>query len=446
MPALTVTPARGGLPLLGHALRMRNDPLGFFESLRDQGDIVKIKLGPQTAYVVTSAEVIREMLVVKPREFDKGASLEQMRTVFGNGLANSDGELHRQHRLLMQPAFRRDRIAEYARLMSNEIRMVADTWTDGQKFDVSREMSALTLAVTCRAMMSSDVAGELTTEMQHGMPFVLDVMYGRMVNPLGKALEKLPTARNRKFVKTLERLHRMADKVVADYRRGDESERNDLLTLLLLAKDAETGTSLSDQEVHDQIMTILVAGTETTASTLSWAFHALAEHPAMESRLHAEVDEVLSGRTAEYEDLRKLPYTTQLVSETLRYYPPAWILTRRAKHDVDLSGYLIPSGTSIMFSPYVVHRDRNLYQDPDEFDPDRWSPERAGEIPREAIAHFGAGPRKCIGDVFAIVEASLALATIAAQWRLRPTNTVKVEQSAGMTLAPQKLHMIIDKR
>lgn len=424
---------------------MRNDPLSFFNSLREQGDIVEIRLGTQRAYVVTSAELVREILVVKPREFDKGAQFDEVRSMLGNGLANSDGETHRRHRLLMQPAFRRDRIADYAKLMRDEIVTAIDGWQDGQQIDVRKAMNALTLSVTCRAMMSSDAADELVRELQHGMPFVLDLMYKRMVNPLVKTMAKLPTSRNREFTETLARLHRLADELVANYRRDTDSDRHDLLTMLLLAKEAETGDTLSDQEVHDQIMTVLVAGTETTASTLSWVFHLFSQYPDVEKRVHAEIDEVLNGRPAEYEDLKQLTYTAQVVSETLRYYPPAWLLTRRAKQDVDLKGHRIPAGTSVMFSPWVIHHDPKIYREPDRFDPDRWSPDRAAEIPREAIVQFGAGPRKCIGDVFAVVEASLAIATIAGRWRFLPTDA-KVEPLAGMALWPRELVMKLERR
>jgi pentalenene oxygenase len=424
---------------------MRNDPLGFFDSLRSQGDIVMIQLGPQRAYVVTSAELVREILVTRSREFDKGAAMEEARAMFGDGLATSEGETHRRHRLLMQPAFRRDRLAQYAELMTNEITSLVDTWQDGQQLDVRKEMSALTLAVTCRAMMSSSAADDLIDEMQHGLPFILEVMYKRMVNPLAKLTRNLPTARNREFVSRLSRLHVLADKVVADYRLSGESENNDLLTMLLLAAEAGTGDSFSDQDVHDQIMTLLVAGTETTASTLSWIFHAISEHPAVEKRVHAEVDNVLAGRTVDYGSLSKLTYTAQVVKEALRYYPPAWMITRRAKIDTSLGGHQIAAGASVMFSPHIVNRDPGLYENPAEFDPDRWSPERVKDIPQEAVLNFGAGPRKCIGDAFAVMEASLTLASIASQWRLRPAGG-QVTRLAGMALWPQNLHTTLQRR
>jgi pentalenene oxygenase len=431
---------------LGHALQLRNDPLGFFRSLRDLGDIVEIKLGTQRTFVVTSANLVREMLVVKPREFDKGAQFEEVRAVLGNGLANSDGETHRRHRLMMQPAFRRDRIAEYAKLMHEEIVNATKDWQDGQELDLRKNMTALTLAVTCRALMSSKSADELVGALQDGLPFVLDVMYKRLVNPLAKATAKLPTGTNRQFTETVARLHRMADAIVAEYRGSEEEDRNDLLTMLMLAREDETGAGMTDQEVHDQIMTILVAGTETTATTLSWMFQLLTSHPEVEKRLHAEVDEVLDGRAPEYADVPKLTYTAQVVSETLRFSPPAWMLSRRARNDIELDGYRIPAGAPVMFSPYALHRDPEVYPEPDVFDPDRWSPDRVKQIPRDAIAQFGAGPRKCIGDVFAIVEATLAAATIAGGWRIRPVGEAEVTPFAGMVLWPKDMKLKLEKR
>ncbi|WP_067464104.1 cytochrome P450 [Nocardia amamiensis] len=444
MSASVIPAASGGIPLLGHALRLRRNPLEFFESLREQSDIVRIKLGPQGVYVLSSAELVRQALVVEQRHFDKGAAVENAGELIGNGLLSSEGEEHRRQRLLMQPAFRRDRIAHYAEIMRNQIIEQTATWEEGRVLDVREEMTALTLAVTGKTLISSDLGNDLAAEIQHGLPRIFDLLYKKMVSPL-PVLNKLPLPRNREWAKRLARLHPMVDRVIANYRR-DESSARDLLGMLLNARDAEAGAALSDQEIHDQITTILVAGAETTAATLSWVFYLLTEHPEVEARLHAEVDQVLAGRPAEYADCRQLTYTAQVISESLRCYPPAWILTRRATEDVELGGFRIPKGASVMFSPYVVHRDSRLFADPERFDPDRWSPERVGEIPREAMVQFGGGSRKCIGDVFAVVEATLALATIAGRWRLCAQPGSTFEKAVGTTFSPRNLFLTLTER
>ncbi|WP_040698873.1 cytochrome P450 [Nocardia vinacea] len=443
MSAPVVAGAPGGIPLLGHALSLRDDPLPFLESLRDIGDIVQIKLGPQRAYVLNSAELARDVLVAKQRCFDKGPQIQAARGLLGDGLISSEGDVHRRHRLLMQPAFRRDRIAEYAQIMREQIVEQTDAWCAGQVLDLRVEMTALTLAVTGKTLISSDLGEELVAEMQHSMPRIFDLIHQRLTSL--PVLNRLPLARNREYAALLARLHPMIDKVVAEYRGSDTGEP-DLLAMLFDARDAETGKAMSHKEIHDQIMAILMAGSETTAAALSWVFHVLTEHPDIEGRLHAEVDRVLDGRPAEYADARQLTYTAQVISEVLRCYPPAWIITRRATEEVELTGHRIPAGASVIISPYVVQRDPRLFADPNTFDPDRWSPERAGQIHRDSILQFGGGARKCIGDVFGVIEATLALATIAARWRLIATPGVTVEKVARTTFTPRNLLLTLEKR
>ncbi|MEV0252127.1 cytochrome P450 [Nocardia sp. NPDC050712] len=444
MPTSTITAAPGSIPLLGHALRLHDDPLGFFESMREYGEIVRIRLGSQDAYVLNSPELIREVLVAKAREFSKGTQIEGARDLFGYGLVSSEGATHRRQRLLMQPAFRRDRIAEYARTMRSEIVAQTGGWSDGDAFDIRVEMTTLALSVAAKTMMSSELGDGLVTAMKQSLPRLLELLYRRMINPLPR-LNALPLPRNREYARILATLHPMIDAVIADYKRH-EVEHDDLLGALLRATDPETGATLSDTEVHDQITAILVAGSETTAATLSWAFHLLTEHPEVEARLHAELDDVLDGRPAEYADVRRLPYTAQIVSETLRHSPPAWLITRRATVDVEVGGYPIPAGGSILISPYAVQRDPALFEEPARFDPDRWSPERVAMIPRNAVLQFSNGPRKCIGDVFAVVEATLALATIAGQWQLRVQPGARFEKVAASTYTPRNLSMAARKR
>ncbi|MBU3067062.1 cytochrome P450 [Nocardia sp. NEAU-G5] len=429
---------------MGHALRLRNNPLEFFESLRDYGDIVGIELGPRRAYVLNSPALIREMLVVKPRMFNKGAQIQGGKDLLGNGLLSSEGETHRRHRLMMQPAFRRERIALYAQTMQQQLVERTATWRDGQVLDAQIELSSLTLAVATKTLISSEIGKDLIAEMLHSLPRIFDLLYRRLVTPVS-LLNRLPLPRNREYAARLARLHPMVDKVIADY-RAEDIPRDDLLSMMLRLRSEEDGSGMTDEEIHSQVASILVAGTETAAATLCWTFHLLSRSPEAEARLHAEVDDVLGGRPASFADLPRLTYTGQVIREALRCYPPAWFITREAVDDVELGGYRIPRGTPVMYSTYAVHRDSRWYPDPERFDPDRWSSERVDSIPREAILPFGSGARKCIGDVFALVETTLAVATIATGWRMSAEPGAVVEKVATTTLVPRNLHLTLHRR
>jgi pentalenene oxygenase len=264
------------------------------------------------------------------------------------------------------------------------------------------------------------------------------------VDPTG-LLARLPLAANREFDTALGRLHALIDGIVGDYRRSGE-DRGDLLSALLAARDDEDGGRMSDQEIHDQVMTLLLAGVETTASALTWAWHLLASHPEAEARLHAEVDEVLGGRAPTYADVPRLAYTQRVFTETLRLYPPAWMFTRMTAEPTELGGHLLPSGTDVLISPYVIHRIPELFASPAAFDPDRWLPERAQDVARGSYLPFGGGSRKCIGDVFGMTEATLALAALASRWRLRPVPGTVVKARAGMSLTAGPLPMVPEPR
>ncbi|NUP27873.1 MAG: cytochrome P450 [Nocardia sp.] len=443
MSTSAIITAPGGLPLLGHALQFRRDPLAFFEFLRDEGDIVSIELGPQRAYVLSSPDLIHEVLVAQARLFDKGAQIQGARDLFGNGLVASEGAEHRRQRLMMQPAFRRDRIANYAGVMREEVASHVDYWYDGRTFDVRVEMTSLALAVAAKTLIASEVGEKLATEVKYGMPRLLELFFRRMTSPV-PALKRLPLPGNREYDAILKRFHGLVDGVIADNKR-DSTPRNDLLSMLL-AERGEDGEPLSDRAIHDQLIAIIVAGSETTAALLSWVFHVFGEYPEIEARVHTELDDVLDGRPAEYTDLPRLTYTANVVSETLRLYPPAWIVTRRSRAEVELGRYRIPAGADVLMSPYAVQRDPRFFTNATTFDPDRWSRDRIAAVPRRAMLQFGSGVRKCIGEDFAVVEGTLALAIIAGRWRLRPDPGSRMQKIAASTYTPRNLVMVAQER
>jgi pentalenene oxygenase len=433
--------APGALPLFGHTLRFLRDPLHFLRSLPAFGDVVTIRLGPVNALVVCTPELTRRVLV-DDRTFDKGGFLfDRGREVVGNGLATCPYQEHRRQRRLIQPTFHRANLPAYAREMSAQVRAAADAWQPGRTIDVLAETTMLSLR-TATATFFSATPAAVRESLITDMATVGAEAYRRMLLPPRAAA--IPTPGKRRFDRARTRFRQTVDCVIADY-RADNVDRGDLMSMLLAAQDDLAGPDaqgyLSDDEVSDQVMTFFFAATETLGASLAWALHLLGRHPRIEERLHAEVDAVLNDRVATFEDLPRLEVTRNIITETQRLYPPTWLLTRRTTVDTELGGRAVLAGTVVVYSPYLVHHRADLYRDPERFDPDRWVPERAKSIPRDAYLAFGAGARKCIGDSVAMTEATLALATIAARWRLEPAPGRQVKASPSALLNPTGLYM-----
>ncbi len=409
--------APGALPVLGHVLPLLRNPLDFLTSLPSRGDLIELRFGPRRAYLAAHPELALHVLL-EARTFDKGGPLfEKTRVLIGNGLVATDFDTHKHQRRLVQPAFHPARIPGYAALMRQEIAAELATWQAGQTIDINEAMHALTLRVTARTLFSTEVGAQVVPEVAHCMPVIMRGVYKRMVAPTG-LMELLPTKEKHRYYDAHARMHRIITETVADH-RGAGTDQGDLLSILINEHDPHTGERLSDQEIHDQVLTLLIGGTETTGNAMAWALRVLSEHPDIEARLHEEVDHVLGGRMPGFEDVHALDYTRRILNETLRMYPPAWLLTRTVTRDVELAGRLLKPGTIVMYSPYLLGRDPNSYADPERFDPDRWLPRRADEVPRGAMLPFGAGNRKCVGDQFGVTEITLTLAAIASRWRLR---------------------------
>ncbi|MEU5161912.1 cytochrome P450 [Streptomyces sp. NPDC020875] len=436
--------APGGLPVLGNALQLFRQPLDFLPGLRHEGDLVQLRIGPATAYLACTHDVVQEVLH-NPRTFDKGGEfIDTMKLLLGDGVGTCPAASHRRQRRFIQPAFQRDRLTRYGRVMEDEAAALARTWRPGGLVDAGTEMSRLTTRVTARMMFSADIAADAVAEVQRSFPIVWKGVYRRMIIPF-PLLHALPTVANIRFGQALRRLDDVIARMLAAY-RADSTERDDILTVLLNARDERTGLGLTDAEIRDELMTVLAAGVETPASGLTWALHLLAENPDVESRLLREVDLVLAGRPARLEDLPALPYTQRVVAEALRLYPPVWFITRRAVTDTRLAGHPVPAGSSILFSPYALHRDPAVFADPERFDPDRWLPENACRLPRNANVTFGGGSRKCLGDVLANHEVTLALASITAAWRLRPLPGHRIRPVAKAELTTGPLPMTTEAR
>jgi cytochrome P450 len=430
--------APGALPLLGHTLSLLRNPWRFFASLPDHGDLVGIRIGPIEAIVVCAPELIRQVLL-NDHVFDKGGPVfDQAREVLGDGLGTCPHRLHRRQRRLVQPTFHPTRLPGYAHVMTERIAEMTGSWRDGQALDVLSEMMTLTSRTLVETMFSDALPAALLGEMLDDLTTVLGGIYKRMLMP--PPVDKLPFFGNRRYDRAGLRLREAIGRVISE-RRASGTDRGDLLSTLLSARDPADNQGLSDTEITDQVFIFFFAGTETTACTLAWAVHLLAQHPEIEHRLHAEVDAVLAGAPASYEDLPKLELTGRVVTETLRIYPAAWILTRTITTDTHLGGHPIPAGSTLIYSPYLLHHRPDLYPDPDRFDPDRWTNGHTPQPPRQILIPFGGGARKCIGDTFAITEATLALATITARWRLRPLPGHHVHPAPAVSLRPRGLRM-----
>ncbi|KNB50902.1 hypothetical protein AC230_20695 [Streptomyces caatingaensis] len=403
--------APGRLPLLGHALPLRRDPLGFLRSLQNAGKLVRIDIGALPVVFVACPDLIQAVTTRQARGFEKGRFHQLMRPMLGNGLGTADARTHRAHRRLIQPMFHNDRITAYCRIIGERARELAQSWTPGQLIAVEKEMRTFAVGTLTATLFPTGVAGNghrALAEAVGSGPARHHAMLMRAVTPA--FLDRLPSSPNRRFHATAKRLHRAVDDLITTARHNPPSDRTDLLSALL-------ASPLTDTEVRDELVTLLFAGTETVASTLAWAFHEIARHPRVEERIVAELDAVLGTPPSPVgsHQLPRLAYTRRVFEETLRLHSIT-LLMRRATEPVDLGGYALPPGTELAFSPYALHRDARLFPHPDRFDPDR--PARAllppGFIP------FGAGNRKCVGDTYAVTESVITLATVLARWHLAP--------------------------
>jgi cytochrome P450 len=433
---MPVPVAPGRWPVLGHTTSMLLRRFEFTSSLRDHGEIVKIFLGPLPAYYVTSPRLVHQVLVTDGASFRKGAMFDKFVPYLGNGLVLSNGAFHLRQRRLIQPAFHREQIARYAETMVRAAADLTSSWQPGHVRVIEEDMQALAVTVVGEALFSTEMGQRAIAEVRQSIFVVIKQGMIRALSP--KFVEKLPIPGNRQFDAAIERMRSIVLEVIASW-RADGVDHGDLLSMLLTAQD-DSGTGMTDQQTYDEVLTLLTAGIETTALALSWVFHEIARNPEVEQRLHAEVDEVLDGRPVTVDDVPKLTYTMRVVNEVLRMYP-IWILMRRATVEVDLGGERIPVGTEVIVSPHALHSDPGSYDEPDRFDPDRWLPERAKDLPKGAFIPFGAGTRQCIGNVFAQTEIVITIATVVAKWRLVPVPDKPVRTKFTSAAYPDGLLM-----
>lgn len=435
-----------GLPFFGSLRAFRRDLLGFVtHTARTYGDVARFRLGPATVFLLSHPEMVKDVTVTHHARFTKSHALQRAKRVLGEGLLTSEGSFHIRQRRLSQPAFHRDRIAAYAQVMVALAERASAAWQPGETRDVAHEMMRLTLSVVAKTLFSADVAEE-APEIGEALTAVLED-FTNVTHPLRALLERLPLPHNRRVKEASARLDATIYRIISERRESGKDE-GDLLSMLLLAQDEEVDHGqMTDQQVRDEVMTLFLAGHETTANALSWTWYLLARNPEAATKLQAELDRVLEGRSPTVQDLPQLVYTRMVLSESMRLYPPVWGIGRIAVEDHPLGDFVIPKGSVVLLSQYVIHRDSRFYPDPERFDPERWTPEAQAERPKFAYFPFSAGPRMCIGDQFAWMEGIMILATLAKRWQpaLAPGHPVVAE--ALFTLRPKHgLPMVLEPR
>ncbi|WP_051871599.1 cytochrome P450 [Streptomyces sclerotialus] len=429
--------APGAWPLLGHAWQLHSRPLEFLSSLPAHGDLVRIGMGPYPAYVVCHPEAAHRMLT-DSRTFDKGGPFfDKARVLFGSSLPMSGWQEHRWQRREMQPAFQPDRLEAYAAVMGEEVDRMTAGWRPGLRLDLTAALTTLTLRIVTRSVLAAEAEDEAVADVQHSLHTVIDGIYQRVMLPLGP-LYRLPTPGNRRYRSACKRLHSAIDGIIAERRASPGGK--DLVSMLLAAHD-DTGEPMSDKDIRDQLVVMSGAGFETTANSLAFAFWLLSQHPEAEKQVHAEVDRTLAGRTATPADLDGLPYTRRVIHEVLRMYPPGWFFTRVTTTDTTLAGHRLPAGTALLYSAYLLHHRPDLFPDPERFEPDRWLTRSGDSLLRGAYVPFGGGNRKCIGDQYALIEMTMALASVCARWSLRPDPGATLRVQVRGTLGPGRLPM-----
>ena len=433
-------PTRG---LIGSLPMASPDPLGLFADWAHQyGDIFHYRVLHRNIYFINHPDLIKEVLINQASSFIKGNAVRANRRIFGNGLLSNEGSSWLQQRRLIQPAFHHSHIESYANIMVSYTERMLASWRDGESRDIHQDMMRLTLEIVTMALFSVEIASD-KDRVAVALDTLMELTMGaRMLLPA--VFRRIPTRQNRRYEQATRALDDIVYTLIRERQanpaapspHGFDSDSEDLLGTLLKVR-YEDGTPMPAQQVRDEVMTLLLAGHETTAVSLSWIWLLLSQHPEAEQKLHAELREVLNGRSPRLNDLASLPYTERVVKEAMRLYPPVWAVVRSAVKPCEIGGYVIPAKSPVIMSQWVMHRDRRFYDQPTQFLPDRWLDERYKSAPRFSYFPFGGGPRICIGASFATTEAALVLATIAQQYQIRVTSTEPIIPTPTITLRPR---------
>ncbi|HVP51605.1 MAG TPA: cytochrome P450 [Terriglobales bacterium] len=418
------------------------DSTGFLLRLAQHyGDVAHFRLGKQHTYLLNHPDLIQDVLVTQATKFMKGRSLQRAKRLVGEGLVTSEGDLHQRQRKLIQPAFHREKLAEYSRVMVDYTARASQSWKHGSTIDLQAELRQITLAVVIRTLFGAELDGR---EVRQLGDCFSELANNPLMLPFTEFLDRFPLPQRRRLRRARHFLDTTLCRLIAQARAARE-DRGDLLSMLLAAQGS--GGPLSEEQIRDECITLFFAGHETTANALTWTFYCLAQNPEVEARLHAEVDAVLAGAPAEFEDVPRLRYTEMVFTETLRMYPPAWNTPRLVIEPYTARGYTIMPGSVVNLSQWVTHHDARWYEEPFVFDPERWMPEAKATRPRYAFFPFGAGARQCLGNDFAMLEGVLVLATLAPGWRMQLAPGQRIGLQPRINLRPRYgMRMVLERR
>jgi cytochrome P450 len=419
----------------GHFITFRRNPTKFLTDLARLGDVTFFRMGSVPGYFINNPDMARDIMVVNAHKFKKGRALQRAKRLLGTGLLTSEGQEHLRQRRMIQPAFHRQRIAAYAETMVKYGEEMAGKWRDGEMRDIDKEMMHLTLQIVGQTLFSADVEDE-ADGVGKAMTTVIE-LFNFLLLPFSEWLEKLPLPHSKRFNRARDTLNDVIYGIINERRRSGE-DKGDLLSMLLLAQDEEDGTGMTDEQVRDEALTLFLAGHETTANALTFAWYLLSENPGAEKKLHEEIDTVLNGRMPTVEDVANLKYTESVVAESMRLYPPAWAIGRLALEEHELGGFTVPQKGLVLLSPYITQRDPRFWPDADRFIPERWEAQSIKEAGQKYVYFpFGGGVRRCIGESFAWTEAILLVATLAQKWKLRLDPAQKIGLHPMITLRPK---------
>ncbi len=438
-------PGPKGEPFLGNAKDFVDEPLAYLQqAAKDHGDVMLIRLGFVKIFVLSHPDYIEQVLVNNAKNYTKSKFTQRKKSLFGNGLIFSEGSFWLRQRRLMQPAFHYKQIAYYSETMVSLTQRMLTQWTNGQQISIHDQMMQLSLEIVVKNLFSTDNTGD-AEEVGAALNTIVDQVSSAAVSPLALLPDWLPTPDNLRYNRALAKIDRIIQKIIQEHRQHTEAGL-DLLSMLLQAED-EDGSHLTDKQLRDEVINLYIAGHETTALALTYSWLLLAQNPVAEATLHSELDHALQGRTPTMADLSNLPYTEQIVTEALRLYPPVWGIFRDSKDTDQIGGYTVPPKTIIMLPTWNLHHDPRFFEDPMQFRPERWQKDQKHSIPRYAYFPFGGGQRLCIGNIFAMVEARLMLATIAQNWCFSLLPDPPLELVPTMTVRPKHgIKMIAHRR
>ena len=435
----------------GHFRKFRTDPTGFLTAQSKLGDVSFFRMGGQAGYFLNHPDLVRDLFVVNAHKFMKGRALQRAKNLLGEGLLTSEGEFHLRQRRMIQPAFHRARIAEYAKSMVEFADRMAESWNAGDVRDIDKEMMHLTLQIVGKTLFGANVEDD-ADDVGNAMTTV-SKLFDFLLLPYSEWLQKLPLPQTRRFNHARSTLNAVIYNIINERRRSGE-DKGDLLSMLLMARDEEDGGSMTDVQIRDEALTLFLAGHETTSNALTFTWYLLSQNPEKAEKMREELVEVLGNaergmrnaesnpkseiRAPKFDDLPSLKYTESVLAESMRLFPPAWAVGRLAIEEHQFAEYTIPKGALVLVSPFVAHRDPRFWENADEFIPERWNEQSVKEVGQKNIYFpFGGGVRRCIGESFAWTEGILLLATLARKWKLDLVPEQKIGLQPLITLRPK---------